>query len=356
MSNNLVRRFDRRALATVEPRQVRWLVPGLIPLRTLTLVAGIGGVGKSTWLAGIAARLTRGDFLDGDPGNVLIISFEDGASDVLRPRVEAAGGNLERVSDLYPRTLDDLGPVQLPSDVEELEHHVVEGDVRLVIVDPIVAAFDSSLDAHRDQDVRRVLAGLHALADRQACSICIVGHLNKSPSQEAYIRVANSVAFWNACRSVVLITDDPQEPESGRLLAQRKANYSRVQAHPQRWRIEEIVLPDTVDAETGKPIETSKMVYVGVADDVESADVLAPRRSDEERQPSTTGAYIFLQTALADGAWHESASLKEQAEDQGIASSRTLKRAAAGLGVETDRRGFPSVTFWRLAPPQKTLS
>ena len=38
----------RRALADVQPRAVRFLVPGLVPLRTLTLVAGVGGLGKST--------------------------------------------------------------------------------------------------------------------------------------------------------------------------------------------------------------------------------------------------------------------------------------------------------------------
>ena len=43
-----MRRLQLRALADVEARQVRWLVPGLIPLRTLTLVAGVGGLGKST--------------------------------------------------------------------------------------------------------------------------------------------------------------------------------------------------------------------------------------------------------------------------------------------------------------------
>ena len=59
-----------RALAEAEARQIRFLVPGLIPLRTLTLVAGVGGLGKSTWLAGIAARVSRGDF--NEPGNVII--------------------------------------------------------------------------------------------------------------------------------------------------------------------------------------------------------------------------------------------------------------------------------------------
>ena len=40
--------------------------------------------------------------------------------------------------------------------------------------------------------------------------------------------VANSVAFWNASRSVVLITEDPDEPDAHRLVTQRKANYARL--------------------------------------------------------------------------------------------------------------------------------
>src|SRR5215212_5295854 len=89
-----------RPLSSVVPQRVRWLVPGLIPLRTLTLVAGVGGLGKSTYLAGVAAKASRGELLDGDPAHVLIISFEDPAAEVLRPRVEAAGGNLERVHEV----------------------------------------------------------------------------------------------------------------------------------------------------------------------------------------------------------------------------------------------------------------
>src|SRR4051794_37069209 len=69
-------RLSLRALRDVQARQVRWLLPGLIPLRTLTLVAGVGGLGKSTLLAGVAAKVSRGELLDG-PSDVILISYED---------------------------------------------------------------------------------------------------------------------------------------------------------------------------------------------------------------------------------------------------------------------------------------
>ena len=46
----------------------------------------------------------------------------------------------------------------------------------------------------------------------------------------------------------------------------------------ERHRIEEIVLLETIDAETGAPIVTSKMTFAEIADDVEGADVLGPRQ------------------------------------------------------------------------------
>ena len=66
---------------------------------------------------------------------------------------------------------------------------------------------------------RGVLGRLAALAEEATCAVCIVGHLNKAPSKDAYLRVANSVAFWNASRSVVLVHRRPARP--GRAPADR---------------------------------------------------------------------------------------------------------------------------------------
>ena len=107
--------------------------------------------------------------------------------------------------------------------------------------------------------------------------------------------------------------------------------------------LETIVLPNAPDAETGKPIGTSRMVFVKIAEDVDEADVLAP--SERERGGKTGEAEAWLEAALDDGDWHDSAGLKELAQQF---SERTFQRAAKDINVETDRRGFPSSTWWRL--------
>lgn len=331
------RRFRLRPLAEVTPRAINWLVPGMIPMRTLTLVAGVGGLGKSTYLAAVAAQLSTGEL--GEPGDTIIVSFEDPAEEVLRPRIEAAGGDLTRVHE-FACEGDGIDQLQLPTDLEELQDIVSSVPAKFVIFDPIVAAIDVALDAHKDQHVRKVLGGLAALAEEGTLAMALVGHLNKAPSADAYIRVASSVAFWNASRSVVLVTEDPDQPDDLRLVTQRKANWARIRP-VERHRIETIVLPGTVDPDTGKPIETSRMVFVEVANDIDGSEVL------HTKSPKSGNARAFLAQALADGDWHDSAGLKTLASGIGI-SQRTLVRAANDLQVETERRGFPSTTWWRL--------
>jgi hypothetical protein len=338
-----VRRLSLRALADVQPRQVRWLLEGWFPFSTLTLVAGVGGLGKSTLLAGVTARVSRGELGD-EPGDVVLVSFEDTAAEVLRPRVEAAGGDLRRVHEVVVDRLD-IDPVCLPKDLGDLEVLVDQVQAKLLVIDPVVAALDTTIDSHKDHHVRVILAKLAALAEQSGCAIALVGHLNKAPSREAYLRVGGSVAFYNASRSVVLVTEDKKEPDM-RLISQDKANYSR-RKPVERHRIEEVVLPGTRDPESGDPIVTSRMVFVEIAEDVDESELLAPRESGttSTREAEATR---FLVGELVGGEWCESAPIKDRAEAAGIAS-RTLQRAMSDLSIDVDRRGFPSITYWRLS-------
>jgi len=82
------------------------------------------------------------------------------------------------------------------------------------------------------------------------------------------------------------------------------------------------------------------------AEDVEEADLLAPKESGSvpAREIEATR---FLVGELAGAEWCESAPIKERAEAAGI-RERTLQRAMQDLQVEVERRGYPSVSYWRL--------
>ena len=330
-------RWKLRALSEVASRQTRWLVPGLIPLRNITLVAAVGGLGKSHWLLALAAQGS----VAAEPWDTIYVSFEDAAEEVLRPRLEAAGGDPAHVHELVLTDAGALTDFSLPRDVEELQVLARSCSARLIVIDPVVASIDTKLDAYKDQHVRQVLAQLWRIAREEDCALAIVGHLNRVPTTDPFLRIANSMAFWNAARSVVLMTPEGEDDDGLRLIAQRKANLSRL-APVERHQLESIILPGTLDPETGKPIETSRLRFVEVATDVDPAELLGPQTTTKREYAET-----LLAALLADGEWRASGEVKGIMDAAGY-PERTVERAANELGVEYERRGFPSVTWWRL--------
>jgi AAA domain/Bifunctional DNA primase/polymerase, N-terminal/Primase C terminal 1 (PriCT-1) len=323
------RQLDRRPIENVVARPVEWLIPGRVPRRALTLVAGVGGLGKSGLLLAWASAVTRAG------RDVLIVSYEDAAAEVLRPRFEALGGDLGRLHELYMSTAE--GGVSFPTDLPELDRHVAEVNAAMFLIDPVSASIDLKLDAHKDQDVRVVLGQLHRLADERALAGVLNAHLNKAPSADPYLRINGSTAFYNAARSVLTVTADPADPDLRRLIAHHKSNYGRLAA-VQRWEIE----PAVVESALG-PIETMRMVFLEDADDVSREDVLAAPSQDKQ-----TEAALLILAELELGR-RLSADVKAAGIKRGI-SERTTKRAAQDLEVVVEEGATESgrVTFWSL--------
>ena len=205
-----------------------------------------------------------------------------------------------------------------------------------MLIDPVSASIDLKLDAHRDQDVRVVLGQLAQLAERERLAIFENAHLNKAPCADPYLRINGSTAFYNAARSVLTVTRDPADPDWQRLVAHHKSNYGPLAAG-ERWRVVPVTVMQPARADRG-----------------DDAGVRRGRRRRLPRGRARAGrpaeklddAVEFLEEALADGEWHDSAGLKALAAARRI-SERTLKRAAQELEVEHERRGFPSSTWWR---------
>src|SRR5207249_204317 len=109
-----------------------WLDKPLWQRAAFQLVVGRKGAGKGTYLAGLAARASRGELLD-HPVNVLVVATEDSDEIDVKPRVVAAGGDPERIHTL-------VGELRLPQDIPALRAAALEiGDVGEIILDPIAS-------------------------------------------------------------------------------------------------------------------------------------------------------------------------------------------------------------------------
>ncbi|HQU43483.1 MAG TPA: AAA family ATPase, partial [Pirellulales bacterium] len=131
-----------------EPRE--WLWPGHVELGQLTLVGGEPGSGKSLLACDLAARITANrPWPDGaaacQPGSVLIVASGDVVSGLMRPRLEAAGADAQRIHalpigpELYCFKPHDPKRGSLFREVlQSIEAGIAAlGDCRMVVIDPL---------------------------------------------------------------------------------------------------------------------------------------------------------------------------------------------------------------------------
>lgn len=220
----------------VEREPLSWLWRGYWPLGKLVVVEGDPGIAKTTVVLDVGARVSTGrpmpdDSPCGAPGAVLILSAEDGLGDTLRPRLDAAGADVTNVFAMTEISfVNEEGdrstrPVSLPGDLAAVEAAVVEHGIRLVVVDVLMAYLSGGVDAHRDQDIRRVMHLLSELADRCGACIVLIRHLNKAAGGSPMYRGGGSIGIIGAARAGFVIAADPDD-ESKRVMASVKANLA----------------------------------------------------------------------------------------------------------------------------------
>ena len=89
-------------MSEIQSQEIDWLWYPFIPYGKLTIVQGDPGDGKTTMVLNIAAKLSKGEGLEEnmkvpEPMNIIYQTAEDGLADTVKPRLEAAGADCEKV-------------------------------------------------------------------------------------------------------------------------------------------------------------------------------------------------------------------------------------------------------------------
>lgn len=327
-------------ISSVASEEVSWLWSGYIPLGKLTVLDGDPGQGKSTLALDLAARLSSGrpmpDQSEGCiPHGVVVLSAEDGLADTIRPRLEAAGADLEQILAL-PECLDDEGkerPPMIPDDLPQVRRAVEQIRAKLIIIDPLMAFLSGNTNSHKDQDIRRVLHLISGLADETGAAILVVRHLNKAGGGNPIYRGGGSIGIIGAARSGLLVGTDPDYPDSGdgkRVLASTKCNLAPSPGSL-AFHIEQA------------PNAASHVIWDGACK--HSASMLLAQGEESERG-ALDEAQEVLVTVLSDGPV-TARQAKQQCRDAGIAD-RTRDRAKNALGIVSKKQGMDGGWVWEL--------
>jgi putative DNA primase/helicase len=339
-----------RRAADVEMEPVSWLWSGWLAAAKLHMLGGVPGTGKTSIALSLAAIMTSaGRWPDGTPclkrGSVVIWSGEDDAADTLVPRLAAMRAELDRVHIVSAVTeQDSRRPFDPSCDMSALiERSRQVGDVRLLIVDPVVTVVAG--DSHKNAEVRRGLAPLVEFAQELKAAVLGVTHFSKGTSgKDPLDRLTGSLAFGAAPRLVFAaakqIADDGTE--EGRVLVRVKSNIG----------------PDggaigyqLATAELPQGIVTSRISW-GMPLDGSARDILAEaERTDdsEDAGGALAAAEKFLHDVFADGPL-AARDIYRQAREAGH-SEMTIRRAKDALGIAAQRTGFGSAGAWRWALP-----
>ena len=196
--------------ADIQATDQEWLWPDHIPIGALTLYVGNPDGGKSTAAIDLISRVTRGDdFPDGHhntypPSDCLLAEAEDDKHATVKPRLLAAGADINRVKRLHavPTVEGGRRMLMLDRDLLRLEKAISNNpEIRLLVISPISAYLGDSVMSIDDASVRAVLTPLQEMAQRLDIAVVAIMHLNKSSDYDVIYRVSGAMGFVAVARA-----------------------------------------------------------------------------------------------------------------------------------------------------------
>jgi AAA domain len=282
------------------------------------LLAARKGTGKGTYLAWLAAAMTRGQ-LDGGPRNVIYVAASEDSLEIdVKPRLVAAGAVVERVDVIEQH-------ITLPDDIDTIRSLAEgRGNVGMLVIDPL-ANHVGRRKTNDDGEVRDAISRLNRLADD--LDVLLVGTRNvtvKKAESGALAAILGSSAWVDVPRAVLVIAQD-DEDESIRHI-QVVAGNRAPGSCGERFRIEPATVPGL-----GEPV--TRAVPLGASTkDVD--DLLSGSATGDESKSDMARELIL--DIIEDEGEKESDALDERvARETGLAERtvRNLRNDLRQLGL-----------------------
>jgi putative DNA primase/helicase len=331
-------------VADVKSKKINWLWPSRIARGKLTMIAGMPDVNKSTMTLDLAARTSVGGPLPAGEGtaplgSTIILTAEDDVADTVRPRLEVAGANLERIYVIAAtRENNSERTFDLTTDIDKLRKLItVISDVALIIIDPVSAYMGKpgKLDSYRISDVRGTLAPLARMAAETGVAVIGIDHLNKSGSTQALLRIIGSIAFSAAPRSIYLIVRD-EEHDDIRLFLPANGNNTKIRTGL-KFQVKEKISPPPV-SDPYPTIEWQTEVVTMTADEA------LGQKHDGRKSKTVDNAKRLLAELLAEKPMLQT-DVEAKAASAGI-GPRSLKTAKQDMDIVSTKIGGKGKWKW----------
>ncbi len=323
----------RRASDMAESKPVAWrLAPGYLAAGKVNLLVGAEGIGKSLWAIRAITSVTTGESwgpftISSDPADAILIATEDGWEDTIRPRLEVAGADLDRVHVLCADE-DGTGTATFPEDMPALWKFEVAPS--LVVVDAWIDTVPGGLQVKDAQKARRAVGPWKDYAAKTGAAALLVTHTNRLESQDIRNTYGLSGALRQVARSTMYALEDPDT--NGLLVGPDKSNLgAKGVAHRFiKTPVQHFARTEASDG-TVAPLES-----IG-SDDKSIQDMLAEQVDAARQVPKTQGIDLWLKAMLSGGPM-PSADLEAKAHAEGYSPDQ-LRGAGDRLGAKRTKEG-----------------
>jgi hypothetical protein len=265
-------------LDAISSKRTRFLWEKMIPQSAVTISAGRGGTGKSTFWLWLAGRITRGELpgeLHGEPQSVLYVSHEDSPEEVVAPRADANDVDRSRfhLLGIQSKEVGGVTVPRLPEDMPIIRQAIAQTGAKLLIIDPITSTLGGG-DNDKMADVRMVMDPLNAMAAELGVSVVGIAHFRKGGGNQADL-ISGSHAWRDAARCVMLFARD--EEEDCTVMTLEKINSGEA-GKSFRYRLD--IVQQMTDE--GLPTDVGRIVWEG--DSVQSVGDLINHETARQNQ------------------------------------------------------------------------
>lgn len=217
-----------------EEKDIEWLIPGYVPKEQITIVAGTGGVGKTSVWVSLVADLSSGkatvfekgsdtaQYVQRKPLHVMFFSGEDTVEHVLRKKLRQEGAILKNITTI---SLEDKHFEKILFGSKYLEAVVAKTKPDVIIFDPLQSFIGSKAKMADRNDIRQRMRCLIEFGSRYHTTSIIVMHTNKQQGAWGRNRMADSADLWDIARSVIMCGDT--ETDGVKYLSHEKCNYAK---------------------------------------------------------------------------------------------------------------------------------
>lgn len=217
-----------------------WFLQGLIPARTVTILSGDGGVGKSLLALQLAAASAMGVDtlgLSPKPGRVTYLGAEDDADEFHRRLFDIAANHQRTLADLSDLELipmadrdallaipDSAGVIQPTPNWKAMRARISRHEPALIVLDTSADLYGG--DEIKRAQVRGFVGMLRAMAIETGAAVLLLSH----PSVAGMVSgsgSSGSTAWNNSVRSRLYLTvpTGDEADSRQRVLTVKKTNY-----------------------------------------------------------------------------------------------------------------------------------